>query len=69
MDFILVKKRVHRFTLDGFSEVDLLDEDPVHEDQGEGDYQEDVGEVEHELWDIIFSAESYDIPVGYSHLK
>ena len=45
----MVKKRVHRFTLDGFSEVDLLDEDPVHEDQGEGDYQEDVGEVEHEL--------------------
>ena len=27
----------------------LLDENPVHQDESEGDYQQDVGEVENKL--------------------
>ena len=47
----------------------LLDEDSVDENKGERDDEEDVGEVEDKLGDIIFCAESLDIPVGDPHLK
>ena len=48
--------------------LSLLDEYPVDQYECEGDDEEDVGEVEDKLGDIIFGAEPLDIPVSYPDL-
>ena len=50
-------------------EETLLYEDSVDENEGEGDDEEDVGEVENKLGHVVLRAVSLHVPVGDSHLK
>ena len=47
----------------------LLYEDSVDKNEGEGDDEEDVGEVEDELGDVVLGAVPLHIPVSDAHLK
>ena len=46
-----------------------LDEDSVDENKGEGYDEENVGEVEHELGDVVLRAIPLHVPVGNTHLE
>ena len=50
-------------------EETLLYEDSVDENEGEGDDEEDVGEVENKLGHVVLRAVSLHVPVSDSHLK
>ena len=50
-------------------EETLLYEDSVDENEGEGDDEEDVGEVENKLGHVVLRAVSLHVPVGDSHLN
>ena len=47
----------------------LLDKDSVDENKREGDDEEDVGEVEDELGNMVLCAVSLHIPVSDANLK
>ena len=47
----------------------LLYEDSVDENEGEGDDEEDVGEVENKLGHVVLRAVSLHVPVSDSHLN
>ena len=47
----------------------LLYEDSVDKNEGEGDDEEDVGEVEDELGHVVFRAVPLHIPVSDAHLE
>ena len=47
----------------------LLDEDSVDKNEGEGDDEEDVWEVEDELGHVVLGAVPLHIPVSDPHLR